>query len=375
MEVWSSYRQKDLATRLLAKVKSLAREVADKLGRRPLIMEVCGTHTVALARSGLRSLLADCLDLRSGPGCPVCVTVPEDIDYMLLLARQPEVIIATFGDMLRVPGTGGSLEKAKREGSRVQVCYNPREALELALSHPEKEVVFLGIGFETTAPAIGLTVQEALGQGIRNFSVFSVHKLVPPALAALARDPELKLDGFILPGHVSAILGPQAYAFLSEEYNLPGAIAGFEVIDILGALLELLLQVRKREGKIINAYPRVVTPTGNRKAQQVLEEVFRPQAANWRGLGLIPDSGLYLKGPYAELDATRRWPLEIKPSRPPDGCRCGEILRGHCLPLECPLFAGQCTPWNPVGPCMVSSEGACAAYYRYARTEVLPKEV
>lgn len=363
------YRQKELAARLLSKVKSLSQKIADKLGRRPIVMEVCGTHTVALGRTGLRSLLADYLDLRSGPGCPICVTAPEDIDYMLFLARQPGVIIGTFGDMLRVPGTNGSLEKAKTEGCQVQVCYSPREALDLARSKPEKEVVFLGIGFETTAPAVGLTVKEAFALGLKNFTLFNAHKLVPPALAALACDPELKLDGFLLPGHVSAILGRRAYAFLVEKYNLPAAIAGFEAIDILGALLELLVQIKKGEGQVINAYPRVVTETGNYKAQEILKEVFVPRTANWRGLGLIPESGLQLKAPYLEFDATRRWPLELKPVPPPPGCRCDNILKGRFLPPECPLFARQCTPLEPVGPCMVSSEGSCAAYYRYSRNK------
>ncbi|SMB98892.1 hydrogenase expression/formation protein HypD [Thermanaeromonas toyohensis ToBE] len=367
MKLWVLYRQRELGENVLAKVKALAREAADKLGRRPVIMEVCGTHTVALGRTGLRSLLADYLDLRSGPGCPVCVTAPEDIDYMLLLARQPDVVVATFGDMLRVPGSYGSLEQARAEGSQVQVCYSPREAVELAKSYPDKTVVFLGIGFETTAPAVALALKEAITEKLKNFLLYSAHKLVPPALSLLASDPELGLDGFILPGHVSAILGRQAFIFLAEKYNLPAAIAGFEPLDILGALMELLPLILRREAQVINAYPRVVTETGNQKAQKILEEIFSPHSANWRGLGIIPESGLKLKACYQDFEARERYPLEVRPSPPPAGCRCGAILKGLSLPPECPLFGRRCTPLTPVGPCMVSSEGSCAAYYRYSQ--------
>ncbi|QGP91084.1 Hydrogenase maturation factor HypD [Neomoorella glycerini] len=367
METWSTNHQKELTARLLVRVKSLAAAIAGKLGRRPVIMEVCGTHTVALARTGLRSLLAGCIDLRSGPGCPVCVTAPEEIDYMLCLARQPGVIIATFGDMVRVPGSSGSLEKARIEGCQIQVCYSPREAVTLARSNPDREVVFLGIGFETTAPAVGLAVKEAAALSLKNFSIYSAHKLVPPALATLAADPDLKLDGLLLPGHVSAILGRRAFTFLAREYNLPAAIAGFDALDILGALLELLLQIQKGEAQVNNAYPRVVSETGNHKAQEILREVFSLAPANWRGLGLIPLSGLKLNTAYEAFDASHRWRLELKPAPPPAGCLCGSVLKGLCLPPQCALFGRRCTPLRPVGPCMVSSEGSCAAYYRYAR--------
>ncbi|WP_258360756.1 hydrogenase formation protein HypD [Moorella sulfitireducens (nom. illeg.)] len=367
METWSTYQQKELANRLLLRVKSLAAAIAGKYGRRPVIMEVCGTHTVALSRTGLRSLLAGCIDLRSGPGCPVCVTAPEEIDYMLFLARQPGVIIATFGDMVRVPGSMGSLEKAKIEGYQIQVCYSPREAVTLARSNPDREIIFLGIGFETTAPAVGLAVKEAAVLRLKNFTIYSAHKLVPPALASLAGDPELKLDGLLLPGHVSAIVGRWAFTFLAKEYNLPAAIAGFEALDILGALLELLVQIQEGEAQVINAYPRVVSEKGNPKAQEILREVFSLAPSNWRGLGLIPLSGLKLNNAYQAFDATRRWPLAIRPSPPPEGCRCGSVLKGLSLPTQCPLFGRHCTPLRPVGPCMVSSEGSCAAYYRYSR--------
>jgi len=330
-------------------------------------MEVCGTHTVALGRSGLRELLEDCLDLRSGPGCPVCVTAAEDIDYMILLARQPDVFVATFGDMLKVPGSYGSLEQSKAEGARIHVCYSPREAVELAKSYPDKIVIFLGIGFETTVPLVALALKEAMAAGLKNFVVYSAHKLVPPALSLLATDPELGLDGFILPGHVSAILGRQAFAFLAEKHHLPAAIAGFEPLDILGALMELILLILNGEPQVLNSYPRVVTEEGNLKAQEILQEVFYPCPANWRGLGSIPDSGLKLKKRYQDFDAQKRYPLEVKPSPPPPGCRCGDILKGLTLPTECPLFARRCTPATPVGPCMVSSEGSCAAYFRYSR--------
>ncbi|MGI9861657.1 hydrogenase formation protein HypD [Moorella naiadis] len=371
MEAWHPDHHKDpaknLAGRLLARLKILAAAIAGQCGRRLVIMEVCGTHTVALARTGLRNLLAGYIDLRSGPGCPVCVTAPEEIDYMLLLARQEGVIIATFGDMVRVPGSNDSLEKARMEGCQVRVCYSPREAVELARANPGKEVVFLGIGFETTAPAVGLAVKEAAALGLKNFSLHSVHKLVPPALAALAADPDLKLDGLLLPGHVSAILGRRAFNFLAAEYKLPAVVAGFEVLDILGALLELLLQIQQGKTQVGNAYPRVVSEGGNLKAQGILREVFALAPANWRGLGLIPQSGLKLNTAYQTFDATRRWPLELKPAPGPTGCRCDRVLKGLSLPTQCHLFGRSCTPLQPVGPCMVSSEGSCAAYYRYSR--------
>lgn len=362
---------KELAVALLAKIKNLAAALADNLGRLPVIMEVCGTHTVALARTGLRSLLADYLDLRSGPGCPVCVTAPEEIDYMLALARQPKVIIATFGDMMRVPGSNGSLEKARIDGACIHICYSPREALTLAREHPEAEVVFLGIGFETTAPTVALAVKEAAALRLKNFTLYSAHKVVPPALDALIAEPNLKLDGLLLPGHVSAILGRRAFNFLAKKYKMPAVVAGFEVLDILGALLEILLMLQRGTWDVINAYPRVVTEEGNVKAQIIMREVFVLAPANWRGLGLIPLSGLQISPLYRNFDAARRWPMKFTPVPPPKGCVCGDILKGRHLPPECPLFGHRCTPVHPVGPCMVSSEGSCAAYFRYGACPTL----
>jgi len=357
-----------LGKRLLARVGERAARLAGRLGRRPVLMEVCGTHTVAISRSGLRSLLEETLELRSGPGCPVCVTAAEDLDAAIALARLPGVTVATFGDMVRVPGSASSLEEERARGARVQVVYSPLEAVELADSRPDEEVVFLGAGFETTAPLTALCLIEAHRRRLPNFSVLSLHKLVPPALKALLADPDLGIDGLLLPGHVSAIIGRQAYGFIAGEYGVPAVISGFESLDILGAIYFLLEMLEKGEPEVLNGYTRVVKEEGTRQARAVMAECFGVTAASWRGLGEIPASGLRLQGDYVTYDAAARFPVPKKPARPRAGCRCEDLLKGKLTPPECPLFARSCTPARPVGPCMVSSEGACAAYYQYERT-------
>jgi hydrogenase expression/formation protein HypD len=393
-------------------------------------MEVCGTHTVAIARAGFRSLLPEGLELISGPGCPVCVTANAEIDSIIALTRIPGVVVASFGDMVRVPGSSTSLQQRKAEGAAVEVVYSPLDALKLAqqlqdgpvnatapaaataaaasaLSTPT-QVVLVGVGFETTAPLIAATIERAAALGLENFSVLAVHKRVPPALEALAGDAEVALDALILPGHVSTILGIEPYAFLAERYGIPGVITGFEPVDILQGIVQLLEQLyRLRSGgtdavgsaaaacttgsapsssdtqsvhksggthaAIENAYTRAVMQQGNPTALAAIDKVFEVCDAQWRGLGSIAESGYALRKAYARFDATKRFAEElavlVEPTVEARGCRCGEVLRGVMSPCACPLFQKACTPQNPLGPCMVSSEGSCAAYYRYQITD------
>lgn len=332
-------------------------------------MEVCGTHTVSIARSGLKKILPESLKLISGPGCPVCVTAQEDIDYAIALADHPGVIIATFGDMVRVPGSDGSLLEARARGGKVEVVYSPIETLTIASDHPKEEVVFLAVGFETTAPLVAMTIQEAKKKGVANLSFFVLHKLIPPAMRVLLEKKEVQIEGFILPGHVCAIIGSKPFSFLKEEFQKPGVITGFEPEDILLSLFMLLKQKKENRADIEIQYKRVVKPEGNPEAIRTMEEVFEPQEANWRGLGAIPQSGLGLKEEYSDFDAKRRFSISISGWREFPSCGCGEVLRGVINPRECPLFGKVCNPETPVGPCMVSSEGSCAASYYYEDQE------
>lgn len=371
-ELDEKLRDPVLGKKFLSRIISRAEALAGRLGRRPVFMEVCGTHTEAISRSGLRSLLRKTADLRSGPGCPVCVTAEEDIEAVINLARLPGIVVATFGDLVRVPGAFSSLEEERARGARVQVVYSPAQALDLAGAGPGREVVFLGAGFETTAPLTAVCLKEARRRGIKNFSVFSLHKLIPPALVALLGDSGTAPDGLLLPGHVSAVIGRAAYDFLARDYGVPAVVTGFEPLDILEGIWLLLEMLEKGRPEVKNAYPRAVREKGNPRAQAVLEECFEPGPAAWRGLGEIPGSGLHLKGEYRTGDARARFPLPRPQARAgagaKTGCRCGELLRGRLTPPECPLFGRSCTPVRPAGPCMVSSEGACAAYYRYERS-------
>ncbi len=346
-------------------VASLAAEL-DKIVERPLrVMEVCGTHTNAIFSHGLRALLPDKLQLISGPGCPVCVTPTSHIDGFIQLARRENVTVATFGDLVRVPGSGDSLAKARAEGARVEIVYSPMDALNLATSEPERECVFLGVGFETTAPVIGATVLEAARLKVENFSIYPANKIMPPPLGALMSDPELNIDGLLCPGHVSAIIGTSAYQFLADEHGLACVVSGFEPVDILQALIMLAKQVEKGEPKAENGYSRAVKWEGNKRAQAIMNDFFVVEDTPWRGLGVIEKSGLGVREEFAEFDAIRRFGIEVTEVPEPKGCRCGDILKGHCLPPDCPLFGKRCTSLDPIGPCMVSTEGTCAAYYRF----------
>ncbi len=363
MDYTSAFRDPALCRGLLER---LARAL-DAGGGKPLrFMEVCGTHTVAIFQSGLRALLPPSVTHLSGPGCPVCVTHDAEVAMFLNLAERDSVRIATFGDLLRVPGPDGrTLKHALAAGARVDIIYSPLDALRLAAGHPGETVVFLGIGFETTAPTVAGAMLMARQQGLKNFTVLSFHKLVPPALRALLEDPECAVDAFLLPGHVSTILGLEPYRFLAGEYRTPGVVAGFDPADILLALCLMAEQRRDDAPAVVNAYRRAVDDNGNPRARAVLEQVFRPADALWRGIGRIPASGLTIAPDFADMDAMRRLDLVLPEVKPIPGCKCGEVLKGKRAPDACPLFGKTCTPANPVGPCMVSTEGSCAAYYKY----------
>ena len=346
--------------------QSLVRQIKAASTRPIRLMEVCGTHTMAIFRHGIRTLLPGTITLLSGPGCPVCVTAQGDIDAFVALSRRRDAALATFGDLMRVPGSGSSLQRETAEGADVRVVYSPLDAVQLAAREPERQVVFLGVGFETTAPTIAAAIQTAHRMGLTNFSVYSAHKTVPAALNALMANPQVRIDGFLLPGHVSVIIGLDAYQSFFDRFQTPSVVVGFEPVDILRGILELVTMVEKGTPGLGNAYPRAVTREGNAQARQVMADVFEPCDAAWRGLGVIPGSGLAIREELAGFDAVRRFGLEVGETPEPKGCACGEILSGTKIPPECALFRTRCTPMSPVGPCMVSSEGTCAAYYRYS---------
>ncbi len=355
---YSSFRDPVVARKLIEAIGST------KIG--PIkFMEVCGTHTVSIAKHGLRGVLPEWITLLSGPGCPVCVTSNSDIDTAIELARQPGVILTTFGDMMKVPGSYSSLSREKADGRDVRIVYSPLDALDLAEKKPDSQVVFVGVGFETTIPIIASAIETAAERGLTNFSVFAAHKTVPAALGALVNDPEVQIGGFILPGHVSTIIGLEPYRFLAEEYHVPSVITGFEPVDVLQGIYMLVKQVAEGRAAVEIAYTRGVMPEGNEAAVAKMNDVFEPTDAEWRGIGVIPGTGLKIREKYAAFDAVKKIPVTPPEPREIKGCQCGEVLRGITLPFECRLFAKACTPEHPIGPCMVSSEGSCAAYYRY----------
>jgi hydrogenase expression/formation protein HypD len=345
--------------------KAIDKCAPDKLA----IMEVCGTHTMALFRYGIRDLIPSHITFLSGPGCPVCVTDNLTIDKALFLAKQKDIIITTFGDMLRVPGTENSLYYEKSQGAHVEIVYTPMTALDFAEKYPDKKIVFIAVGFETTAPVVAVTIKEAQRRNIDNFFILCAHKTVPNALRILVSTDKIALDAFLLPGHVSTIIGAQAYDFLAEECGIHGVVAGFEPIDILEAIYLILQMKEKGRAEIGNQYTRIVSREGNIKAQKVMAEIFQPCDSNWRGIGMIPQSGLALREEYGRFDIERAVNIEVPFSQEATGCICGEILCGIKIPLDCPFFGDGCLPEHPIGPCMVSSEGTCAAYYKYKRSE------
>ena len=352
--------------RLRDEIAEAARAVP---GSAPIaLMEVCGTHTVAIRRSGLRALLPERIRLVSGPGCPVCVTSAGTVDLLVDLAGRPDVIVATFGDMVRVPGSRGSLERRKAEGGQVAVCRSVLDALDLARRRPDRRVVFAAVGFETTAPGTAVALERARAEGLRNFLVLPAHKWILPAMEALLAGGEVRIDGFLCPGHVSVIIGSRAYEGLAARWRRPCVVAGFTPEQVLAAVAAVLRQLVRGEARVENVYAGVVRPEGNPEALAHIERVFVRADAVWRGLGTIPESGMALGPAWAEADAARVLDLPWPPPEPPAepaGCRCGDVLRGALEPRACPLFGRACTPARPVGPCMVSREGSCQAEYCY----------
>lgn len=361
MRFVDEFRDRGAAEALLARLRGI--ELPGPL----TFMEVCGSHTMAVSRFGIRGLLPDGIRLVSGPGCPVCVTPVTHIDHGVALARLPGVTITTFGDLLRVPGSASSLERERAAGADVRVVYSTLDALAMARREPERGFVFLGVGFETTAPTVAAALLQAHEEGLANFSVLSDHKVMPPPMRALMQAPEVNVRGFICPGHVSTVIGSESYRFLAEEFGASCVVAGFEPLDILHALVLLTQQAADGRADVENAYGRAVLPEGNPAARAVLATVFEPADAAWRGFGLIPGSGLGIREAYSHLDAARVYEVDLPEGRDDPACRCPDVLRGLVIPPQCPLFARSCTPEAPRGACMVSSEGTCAAYYRYER--------
>jgi hydrogenase expression/formation protein HypD len=337
-------------------------------GRHYKLMEVCGGHTHSIYKYGVDDLLPENVELVHGPGCPVCVIPMGRVDDGIAIARQDGVIFTCFGDMMRVPGSNGSFLEAKAEGADIRMVYSPLDALRIAKANPDREVVFFAIGFETTAPSTALTLRRARAEGVTNFSCMCNHVTIVPPLRALLDSPDLRLDGFVGPGHVSTVVGARPFEFIPAEYDKPVVVSGFEPVDILQSVLMILRQLRDGRREVENQYKRVVPYEGNLKALEVMAEVFalRPHF-EWRGLGFISHSGLRLSDAYADLDAEQRWTVPGVRVADPKACQCGEVLKGVIKPYECKVFGTACTPERPIGTCMVSSEGACAAYYNYGR--------
>ena len=352
------YRDAKISQRFVEKIRKISR-------RKVRLMEVCGTHTVSIFRSGVRSILPDTISLLSGPGCPVCVTDQREIDSFIELSHVDDVILTTFGDLMRTPGTLSTLQKERANGRDIRMVTSTIEAVEIAATNRNKRVVLAGVGFETTAPTIAASLLSAKQMGFNNFFVYSAHKLVPSALYALMSNEEVKIDGFILPGHVSVIIGTRAFQPFFNKYKMPCVISGFEPADILHAISMLVEQIENSRPKLQNAYGRAVTFEGNHKAQEMLTRVFKRADVAWRGMGTISQSGLKIRDEFAAYDAEKMFEINLPASEAPKGCACGEILTGTKIPPECSLYKKSCTQVDPVGPCMVTSEGTCAAYYRY----------
>lgn len=357
MKFIDEFRNKTIARGLIQKIEATV--------KRPVqLMEVCGTHTVSIFRYGIRAILPEEIRLLSGPGCPVCVTPNQDIDRAIALSREPDVILVTFGDMMKVPGSSTSLQKEKAEGRDIRLIYSSLDALRIAEENPRKRIVFFAIGFETTSPTIATALIQAKESKIGNLFLLDSQKRIPPVLLSLLKFREFPIDGFLLPGHVSAIIGTEPYQFLSREFGLPGVITGFEPLDILQGIWMLLEQIKEGRAAIEIQYRRVVREGGNPVARRKLLEVFEPRQAQWRGIGYVPESGYGLKHRFQEMDA-RDFELEVEAPKEHPECLCGLVLRGARRPPDCPLFRVVCHPEHPIGPCMVSAEGTCHAYYQF----------
>ena len=359
MKYIDEYRDRELVQQMAAEIRSISKKPVR-------LMEVCGGHTMAIQKFGIPSLLPETVKLLSGPGCPVCVSSRRFIDHAVALARKEDVIIATFGDLIRVPGSTSNLDKEKAHGADIRIVYSILEAMNLAEKHPDKKIIFLGIGFETTTPGSAAGILQAHQRGLENFYFLSAHKIMPPAMAALI-DEGVKIDGYIGPGHVSTITGSDMYRPVAEKYGLGVVISGFEPVDLLQSILMLVRQIENNDQKVEIQYRRAVKTQGNPKAKKMMDEVFELRGDWWRGLGMLPNSGLKLKEKYHHFDAEEMIPAGIEKTIEPKGCICGDILKGIRSPKDCKLFAKVCTPLDPVGACMVSSEGACHAFYRYNR--------
>jgi len=358
MKYIDEYRNSELAKKIIAEINRLSTKQVN-------LMEFCGGHTVAIMRNGLRQLLPPTIKMLSGPGCPVCVTANADIDRAIALAGLPDVIITTFGDMIKVPGSYSSLRHARAEGADIRIVYSTLDALQIAAENPGKSVIFIGIGFETTAPTIAASIIEARSRNLKNYSVLCLVKTCPPVVKAVLDLGEIKIDGIIGPGHVSAVTGTIPFEFISRDYGIAFVVSGFEPMDILMTVEMLVRQIETGKPEVDIAYRRGVKPEGNSKALDMINRVFKVESADWRGIGVIPGSGLKIRNDYGMFDAALNFNVELPPVKEPAGCICGEVLRAIKTPEQCPLFSKVCSPENPVGPCMVSSEGTCAAYYAY----------
>jgi len=361
MKYIDEYRNPEIAKNLLNRIEKEALELLPVK-----IMEVCGTHTMSIFRSGIKNILPEKIRLISGPGCPVCVTPNRYLDKLITLSKKKNVIVTTFGDMVKVPGSFSSLEKEKSEGADIRIVYSAWDNLKICTENPDKAVVFAAVGFETTVPGTALTVKEAKKRNIENFYILSAQKLIPPAMKILSENGKLNIDGFLCPAHVSAIIGSNAYRFLAEKYNKACVVTGFEPLDVLQGVLMILLQIRNKNYEVEIQYNRVVKKEGNVRAFDSIFEVFEESNAEWRGIGIIEGSGLAVRSDYEKFDADKVFEIKMNEPIEPEGCICGLILQGVKEPTDCRLFWNICTPENPVGACMVSSEGTCAAFYKYS---------
>jgi hydrogenase expression/formation protein HypD len=372
MRYADEFRDPEKARTLVAEITRLAAPLAAALGRPLQIMEVCGGHTHTIFRYGLKAMLPEeAIEFVHGPGCPVCVLPMGRVDDCVALARDPKIIFTTFGDAMRVPGSQGSLLQAKANGADVRMVYSPLDALQIARNNPEREVVFFALGFETTMPSTALTVLQARREGIRNFSLFCNHITIPATMRAILDSPDLKLDGFLGPGHVSMVIGNRPYDFIAQEYRRPIVVSGFEPLDLLQSLWMVIKQIAEGRCEVENQYKRIVPEDGNEQALAAVDEVFElREFFEWRGLGSIDHSGVRMRPSFAVFDAESKFLMPNLTVADPKSCQCGDVLKGLIKPHQCRVFGGACTPEKPLGALMVSSEGACAAYYRYGRLDV-----